>query len=462
MKIYKYSLIFALVIIMAMPAFAQKRGAKKEPNALMSSARIALLANPPRYDEAMGLCNEVLADNGPIPEAYFRRAIIYGEYASEEYDPNKKLDFIKLMAADFDSLHYSCDNKDLNIKKKYLKDCKDFVDQIDSLKVYFWRDNYNDALEMLTKIDDIYLPGFKNAADSSEKEIARGKLMLACDSTKNYFNCAYASDPIDYRPIEGIGVVYDRLKQYDTSAIWFEKAHQMVPDSTNIIQNIAYAYIRLKDWDNSIVWFQKLLEKIPDEVNIIANIAICYNNKGMYDSAYAYNMKAIAIDTTSADTYVDIGQYFLLMSQQYSDSAKMGQEANDIKASDKYEALRDQNLDSSAYYYGKAIQFDDSNILALSQYGVVVMIRSMFDEAISAFTKLTELEPYKKGHWLNLGDALIKVGKFSEAIPPFEKASELDPGDIRILQTLSDLYASNKMPEKAKQAKAKMEELQKM
>jgi len=50
-------------------------------------------------------------------------------------------------------------------------------------------------------------------------------------------------------------------------------------------------------------------------------------------------------------------------------------------------------------------------------------------------------------------------GQFEEAILPYEKAVEIDPGDIRIWESLGDLYTTNKMPEKAKEAKAKAEEL---
>ncbi|MCX6826565.1 MAG: tetratricopeptide repeat protein [candidate division Zixibacteria bacterium] len=72
------------------------------------------------------------------------------------------------------------------------------------------------------------------------------------------------------------------------------------------------------------------------------------------------------------------------------------------------------------------------------------------------------MEPYKKDHWQRLGEIYIQAQKFAEAIPAYEKAAEIDPGDIRIWEVLKDLYSGSNMPDKAQQAEAKMQELKKL
>ena len=48
-------------------------------------------------------------------------------------------------------------------------------------------------------------------------------------------------------------------------------------------------------------------------------------------------------------------------------------------------------------------------------------------EAIPFFEKVTELEPKNEKAWHNKGAALFNLGRFEEAIPVFEKALELNP-----------------------------------
>lgn len=457
MRHLRYLIVLLLIGAMALPALAGRKKAIKDPKALLTSAKIAMGANPPRHDEAMGYLDTILAQSGPMPEAYFHRGNIFGEYANKEYDLEKKLDILTKMSANYDSLFISCEDE--NIKKKLRKDCGKFGGIIDSVRALYWRDNYNEAVHAISMLDEEYIPNMKNAVDSTAKAEAETALSAAADSSRLYFLAAMTVDPSHYRTYEGIGIIYDRLGQYDSSAVWFEKAYKIVPDSASIIQNIAYAYIQMSDWDKSITWFNKLLEKVPDNVSTITNIAICYNNKKMYDSSFVYNKMAIELDSTASGAYIDAGQYFLLQSQQRSDSIRYYQKADDSTAARRFMKLRDQSLDSSAAYFREGIKLEPENIQALEQYGIVKMVLGDYPEAEISFKKLTELEPFQKDHWINLGDNYIQMQKFEEATEPYEKAVELDPGDTRLWEILSDLYESAGLKDKANEAKAKAEEL---
>ena len=457
MKQYKCLIVIFLVVLMALPAFAQRKTAKKTADALLSSARIALGSNPPRFDEAMNLVNQVLEENGPVPEAYLHRGSIHSEYANKEYDLIKKIDQLNLMMVNFDSARISCENP--NVKAKQKKDCKKYGDLIDSVKAYYWRDNYNNGVQMLNRLDQEYQPSVDNAADSVSKEAAQNAYLAAADSIRIYFRTAIAADPAAYRSYEGIGISFDRIKQYDSAATWFIKANQLAPDSINLIQNTAYAYIQMMDWSNGVIWFKKLIEKVPDDIGTITNIAACYNNMQMYDSAFAYNMNAVAADPKSPVAFIDVGQYYLIKARTYSDSVNLYQKDEKSPEAARYTKLRDDTFDSSLTYFKKGLEIDPENLIALENYGIVNMIRGNFSESEVMFKKLTEVEPDRKEHWLDLGDTYIQLQKFQEAMAPFEKAAELDPTDIRVWEILADLYGSNKMPEKAEQAKARAEEL---
>ena len=235
-----------------------------------------------------------------------------------------------------------------------------------------------------------------------------------------------------------------------------------MPDSSRLIQNIAYCYIQKEDWSNAVTYFKKYLKFEPNNGPILFNIAISYNNLRQTDSAYVYDLKAIAADSAMIGAYVDLGQYFLLRSQYYNDSVKFYKQANKNAESDNFQKIRDAQLDSSAHYFSRAVTMEPENAPVLEQYGVVLTVLGRNTDAIPVFVKLTELESFRKEHWVNLGYAYIQEQKFAEAIVPFEKAGEIDPGDTKIWEALKDLYLNNGQPDKAKVAEDKFNELNKL
>lgn len=461
MKYLKVTLILMLVGLMAVPAFGRRKKPKKNAGALISSAKIALADNPPRYEEAMGYLDEVIQDNGMVPEAYFYRGSIYAAYAEKEYDPAKKLEFLKKMALNQDSLHLACQTD--SVKDKFKDDCEEFISIADSTKIYYWRNSFNSAVKILTRIDNEIVPELQSAADSAAEAAVNKRFHAAADSAVAYFNIAMLVDTANYRSFEGMALIYDRLGDYDSSLAYFEKAVKRAPEEPNLIQSVAYSYIQRRDWANSVKYFKELVPFIEDQPEVLAgtyfNMAICYNNLKMYDSSFAYNQKAVDVDSTQCSAIVDIGQYFLIRSQDYADTVKQLNQANESDAAQKFVEKKNNTLDSSIAYFEKAIRCDSTNTLALEQGAIVNMIRGNFDDACPKFEKLTTLVPGEKDYWLSLGDCLVQQGNFEHAIAPYEKYVELDPTDCDVWKQLESLYKSHKMPDKLKNAQAKIKEL---
>ena len=459
MRLIKYLIIALILAAMALPTLAGQPKARLPLSAYMKSAKIALLNVPPRHSEAMVLLDSVLYYYGQVPEAYFLRGNIFAEYAAKEYDYGKKVELFAKMSANYDSMTVACSNND--IKANLKSDCKKSAALMDSIKVLYWRENYNSGVKAIERMDNELTPKIKSSTDSTEIAAANEELKAAADSGKVFFAVAAAIDPGKYRSYEGEGLVFDRMKQYDSSLYYFRKASELVPDSTYLIQNIAYGYIQLNDWDNAITYFNKYLQKFPNDANILFNIAISYSNKKNLDSAHIYDLKAIAADSTFGGAYVDVGQYFLIRSQDISDSIKYYKQAEKNADADRVLKMRDALLDSSAAYFATGLKYEPDNVTILEQYGVVLLVLGRYEGSIDIFTKLTELEPFRKDHWINLGDIYVQQQKFADAIGPFEKAIEIDPGDAKLWEVLKDLYTSNNMPDKAKKAEEKIAELNK-
>ncbi|UCD16406.1 MAG: hypothetical protein JSV44_08035, partial [Candidatus Zixiibacteriota bacterium] len=119
MRFFKFSVVFVLAVILILPAFARPPKGIKPADAYMKATKIAVLANPPRHNEALAFIDTILTYHGAYPEAYFYQGNIYAEFVNRAYDLNERLKYARTMAASYDSMLISCDNKDL--KKKHRK-----------------------------------------------------------------------------------------------------------------------------------------------------------------------------------------------------------------------------------------------------------------------------------------------------------------------------------------------------
>ena len=63
-----------------------------------------------------------------------------------------------------------------------------------------------------------------------------------------------------------------------------------------------------------------------------------------------------------------------------------------------------------------------------------------WEQAVQLLLKSIGISPYQAGVHVNLGVALIKLGRIKDAVFCLQKASQIDPSDIVIYHNLSNLY----------------------
>jgi tetratricopeptide (TPR) repeat protein len=79
--------------------------------------------------------------------------------------------------------------------------------------------------------------------------------------------------------------------------------------------------------------------------------------------------------------------------------------------------------------FQEELRIDPSNAGAEYVLGELARQDSQWDEAISHFTRATQLDSGFGDAFLGLGSALMSSKKFSEAIPPLQAAVRLEPGN---------------------------------
>ncbi|MCP3989717.1 MAG: tetratricopeptide repeat protein, partial [Actinomycetia bacterium] len=101
-------------------------------------------------------------------------------------------------------------------------------------------------------------------------------------------------------------------------------------------------------------------------------------------------------------------------------------------SADEHLSVGDQHLDAARYdeaitAYDRVIELDPDNTLAHNNRGDTLRNLGRYDEAITALDRAIELDPDNTLAHYNRGVALRNLGRYDEAITALDRAIELDP-----------------------------------
>ena len=276
-----------------------------------------------------------------------------------------------------------------------------------------------------------------------------------------------------------IGVVFNRLGDYDKALIYKNKALEIRKeilgekhaDTASSYNNIGVDYSCLKNNDESLKYYNKALEirkevlgeKHTDTASSYDNIGVVYNNLGEYDKALEYYLKALEIrkevlgekHTNTATSYNNLGTVYYSLGEcdkalEYYNKALeirkevLGEKHPDI--ADSYDNMgivyrKLGDYDKALEYHNKALEIrkdvlgekhpDTAN--SYNNIGVVYANLGDYDKALKYFNKaleirkevLVEKHPNTAGSYNNIGVVYHNLENYNKALEYFNKALEI-------------------------------------
>ena len=460
----KLTIIAVLVFCLAGASFAGKKDRKLTVSAYLSSAKIEIISGDfERYQTAIAYLDSLFLHYGPHAEGLHLMAQIQVDYMTKETDPEKKLGYVEKLVAYIDSLHMCCDNKDIN--KKYKKDCDKLLDLNDSIKVQYWREFYNTGIEQIKQLDE-QQKGLAAATDSVDKAYFEEQSQATLNSCLTTMKMVSLLNPNDHRAYLGTSSAYEKVGDFDNAVEWLARGLEvMKPEDdtlgqrSSLMLKAAFLNIQKSDFCGAIPFFKGYIELNANDTVNLGNLAICYNNCGQYDTAAIINHQVLQLDPANVDALINLGRYHNQVARNCTDTSNYFRKEGDEEAAKRWIAERDKAFDSSMVYFKKAVDANPDNIDALEQYGTIVGLKSMYDEAATVFRKLADLDNASPDYPRAAGDFFLRDQKFDDAIMEYERTVERDPGDVETWERLADLYENKGQTQKATAAKQKIAEL---
>ncbi|HID38599.1 MAG TPA: tetratricopeptide repeat protein, partial [Calditrichaeota bacterium] len=187
--------------------------------------------------------------------------------------------------------------------------------------------------------------------------------------------------------------------------------------------------------DNALQLAKEATEKYPNNSEAWFLYGEIQGQKENYQEMVNAFDKSLAIDKNFETKIKQAKNYFF--------QSEFNKGVNNYNAYIKQE---DRNSDQAKELLKKSLKsFQNANIIeedykATSLIGFGHVLLGEKDEAIKYYKRCTEIKPDTSDGWIALGNFYMVEQKYAEAIPPLEKALQIDPNNTEAVSLLSQAY----------------------
>lgn len=217
------------------------------------------------------------------------------------------------------------------------------------------------------------------------------------DEAASAYRQAAEVNPRDARAWRGLGNVFYDQRRFAEAEPLFLRAVELNPRDTVTPFYLSFANNELKRYQEAERWARRATEVRPQEYYGYYLLGVSHSRRQQYQQAAAAYQKAIELSPQTATLYYDLGQVYLV-ENRYRDAAATLQRGA---------PLEPQNM---------ALQLS---------YALALQRAARFDEAVTQYRKILQLNPQLTGPHSNLGLVFYLTGDIGQAREAWEAAIKL-------------------------------------
>ena len=234
------------------------------------------------------------------------------------------------------------------------------------------------------------------------------------------------------------GAIKAQMGEYICALPLLERAISINAKSKEVLCNLGATYHALGRNDAAIKSYKSALKISPDEKGIHFNLGNCLRAAGDIEAAEQSYRHAIKIDREYAEAFNNLG-LTLQLDSRLDSAVECFQIAIDLRPS-YVEAL--QNLATSELQRGnfitcielasRVIHLDGDVLEAHYTKGNALVALKEYENAASHFAEALNIDPNHFDTLVNFSDALLKSGKYMDALDLCNRAIKIDPLSSKI------------------------------
>ena len=253
--------------------------------------------------------------------------------------------------------------------------------------------------------------------------------------------------PKSFQAQELLGMVYAAMSQNSKAVEHLEAAVRLKPDSAPARTNLAASLTQLGRSAEAGEQFRKVLALTPDDYSANHNLGEFYVRSGNIAEARPLLERAQQIEPSAYDNGYDLGMADLV-------TGKLAEARQDVQA-----LLLTKNTGELHNLLGQIDEKDGKFVAAVNEFetaahmdptegnlfdwGSELLLHRTYEPAIDVFKAAAERYPNSPRMMIGLGLAYYARGLYDDAIKALLKATDLDPAEPRDYLFLSKAYDSS-------------------
>ena len=242
--------------------------------------------------------------------------------------------------------------------------------------------------------------------------------------------CGAAHEALDKQSEEGIAAFEEG--EYEKALRLFKSVLQKQPFSAFAHRDVGHAAFHLQDFNTALEYYEKALKIHPNLLDVHFNTGLIHLKRGHVNDAMFSFLETLHLNhpLTSGSYY--LGLFHTQESLAFQCRLNLGmlfREKGDLeKALEQYRLLLDSN---------------PKNVLALGSLGDCLMALERFDEAIQVYKRALKILPdgeEKLNIQNDLGICYFKKGEMEKAITEFKAVLKKNPDHVNAIYNLGQVY----------------------
>lgn len=416
----KKLVIFAVVVTLSIPLYAQQEERVKPYDVLVRSANIYLGLKPVEYDKAWNLLKQAVDNYPDALEAHYLMGIICSDRAQ-----------YREMMVHFRKFEELCSKEAMAADKKFQKRCeKDKMpEQIRNIRLSSLKKSFGEGVDNLKMADSIGRA--EGAADDTTKAKRQKTIDALLAKARGVFeDCVILDDTVSI-VWTNLGTVLNQQGNRDTAIVMYMKSYQLNPNDKDLLFALASTLYKQQEYGRAAKFYGEFAMK--DTVNAEAaliNQAMCYQAMKDDDSLIASLDRILKINPENPDIRYQRGVYYVRKASAKSlqDSSACLDSLSEVRPNDK--SLEKAKADLTAYrlnFYNDALpDFKKAAEVAKSDadywywYGNAAYLSNKIEEARTAYEECVKIKDEHKECWCQLENIFAKLNIQAE----FDKAKK--------------------------------------
>jgi len=247
-------------------------------------------------------------------------------------------------------------------------------------------------------LDGVLLTEYDKDAEAVEK------LKQAVKIDKN-FSYAYSV----------LGGVYEKMDDYENSAVAYEKAVEIAPNSFKDFFSLGRVYKAMKELAKAVDAYVRACEIDPNHLHAHINAAKCYIDLEDFDGATIFTRRAEKIDP-------HVSEVQMLLADIYN-----------------WQEDYENAIDS----YKRALEIDSNNPDVMTPLAIAYIRIGLHEPAKELLTLVVQAQPLNSKAYQHLGYCHLQLNNLNEAIQAYTAAVDIDDKDWEALRALGVAYMLN-------------------